>query len=228
MSKSVPNILFTADLSGKKLNKYGSGAFQISPVAFISIEYLIPSMWKDSVPDAYNAWVFTSKNAVKAVKPVIDELPVPEFIFAVGPKTARKLEKLSLEVMIPEEFNLEALARKMNEFELKEVVQFCGNLKAGNLEDLLADEVKVTSIEVYRTKLTPQKVDESKFDGIVFMSPSAVESFHKENSINENTPVFCIGPTTKKAAQKAGIRNCITPKQAALDSLFESIKTYYS
>ena len=49
-------------------------------------------------------------------------------------------------------------------------------------------------IEVYHTHLTPHKID-NQVDGILFFSPSAVQSYVKENTIT-NEICFCIGATT--------------------------------
>ncbi|MEX0845441.1 MAG: uroporphyrinogen-III synthase, partial [Balneolaceae bacterium] len=152
----------------------------------------------------------------------------PKHIFAVGAKTAEKLEELGLDVSFPENYNAFALAEMMHDLQLKKVVHFCGNLKAADLGKLLGDSVNLTSVEVYHTKLTGHKMDDLKdFDGIVFMSPSAVESFSQQNSVSENMQVFCIGPTTEGAAHEAGMQHCITPEYSTLDSLMESIQEFY-
>lgn len=49
---------------------------------------------------------------------------------------------------------------------------------------------------MYRTVLTPQKVERS-YDGIAFFSPSAVESFFSVNTIGLRVPLFAIGRTTE-------------------------------
>jgi uroporphyrinogen-III synthase len=184
-------------------------------------------MWISQLPDDMDAWIFTSKKAVKAIKPAIKDLEIPDHIFAVGSKTAEMLEELNLKVTTPDEYNVVSLAKKMQDLELKHVAHFCGNLKAGNLNKLLGKETKLTSVEVYRTKLATHSVNVEDYAGIVFMSPSAVESFSKRNEVNGSTQIFCIGPTTEEAAQEAGLSNCITPEYSTLDSLMESIQTYF-
>lgn len=203
------------------------GKLLIESTPFITFEYLMPAMWLSKVPKNADAWIFTSKKAVKAIKPMIKDLIIPNHIFAVGSKTAEKLEELGLEVTIPDEYNAIALAGKMKQLELKEVVHFCGNLKAADLSKLLGDSANLNSVEVYRTKQTAHKINTGDFNGIVFMSPSAVESFSEQNSVTENTQVFCIGPTTEQAANEAGMQTCITPEYSTLDSLMESIQTFY-
>ncbi|MEX0608590.1 MAG: uroporphyrinogen-III synthase [Balneolaceae bacterium] len=228
-SKPLPKVLFTTDLSAGQQEVLKSTDYSFESLPFITFEYVASEEWKPKMKVNPDTWVFTSKRAVKAIKAVIDSLEKPEFIFAVGDKTARKLEKLSLSPIIPAEFNLESLAERMNNFKLKNVIHFCGNLKSGNLSELLKDKsIDVTSIEVYRTNLNPQKVEESKYDSFVFMSPSAVESFSQKNTLHENSTVFCIGPSTAKALEKAGLTTFITAEESTVDSLAASIQKFYS
>jgi uroporphyrinogen-III synthase len=223
-----PQILFTTQLSEEKRTQLENGELLIEGEPFITFEYLMPALWMDKVPENVDAWIFTSKKAVKAVSPKIASHNIPDHIFAVGSKTAEKLEELGLEVTYPKEYNARALAAMMQELHLKKVVHFCGNLKAADLGKLLGEDVEVTSVEVYHTILTNHKMDDLyNFDAVVFMSPSAVESFSEQNSISENQKVFCIGPTTEQAAIESGMENCITPEYSTLDFLMESIEQFY-
>ncbi|MEX0723706.1 MAG: uroporphyrinogen-III synthase [Gracilimonas sp.] len=223
-----PKIVFTTQLSEEKRGMLENGQFLIESEPFITIEYSMPALWRSQVPEKTDAWIFTSKKAVKAVSPLIHDLGIPQHVFAVGSKTAEALQEMEIKVSFPEEYNAGALATMMQELDLNEVVHFCGNLKAADLAKLLGEEVNLTSVEVYQTKLTGHKMDDlSDFNGIVFMSPSAVESFSKQNSVNENMQVFCIGPTTEEAANEAGMQNCIIPEYATMDSLMDSIEDYY-
>jgi uroporphyrinogen-III synthase len=228
MSKK-PRILFTTQLSEEKRTLLEDGRLLIESEPFITFEYLMPSLWMDKVPENTDAWIFTSKKAVKAVSPKIDELNKPDHIFAVGSKTAEKLEDLGLKVTYPEDFNAFALARMMQDLDLKNVVYFCGNLKAADLGKLLGDQIELTSVEVYHTILTHHKMsDLEDFDAVVFMSPSAVESFSEQNSVSDDQKVFCIGPTTEEAVKDVGILESIIPEYSTVESLMESISQFYN
>lgn len=228
MNDKKPKIVFTTQLSEEKRGRLENGRFLIESEPFITIEYSMPALWRSQVPEKTDAWIFTSKKAVKAVSPLISDLGIPKHVFAVGSKTAEMLEELELNVSVPEEYNARALAEMIQELKLDRIVHFCGNLKAADLGKLLGKEVNLTSIEVYQTKLTRHKMNDlENFDGIVFMSPSAVDSFSKQNSVSKNMQVFCIGPTTKEAAEDAGMQNCIIPEYSTVDSLMESIHEFY-
>lgn len=228
MNNNKPRVLFTTQLSEHKRTVLENGEFLVESEPFITFEYKLPGMWTSQVPEKADAWIFTSKKAVKAVSPVINDFELPKHIFSVGSKTAEKLEEIGVKVSIPEEYNARALAAMMQELDLTKVVHFCGNLKAEDLQKLLGKQVKLISVEVYQTKLTNHKMEDlDNFDAVVFMSPSAVKSFSHQNSKTENVQVFCIGPTTQAAAIEAGIEDTLIPEYSTLDSLMESIQTYY-
>ncbi|MDZ7805495.1 MAG: uroporphyrinogen-III synthase [Gracilimonas sp.] len=223
-----PRILFTTQLSEERRTQLEDGKLLIESEPFITFEYLMPALWMDKVPESTDAWIFTSKKAVKAVSPKITDLNIPDHIFAVGSKTAEKLQELGLEVTYPKEYNASALAAMMKDLDLKKMVHFCGNLKAADLGKLLSKDAELTSVEVYHTVLTHHKMDDlDDFNAVVFMSPSAVESFSEQNSVSESQKVFCIGPTTEQTANEAGMMNCITPEYSTMDSLMESIIEVY-
>ncbi|SMO46396.1 uroporphyrinogen-III synthase [Gracilimonas mengyeensis] len=223
-----PKILFTTQLSEEKRTQLENNELLIESEPFITFEYQMPALWRSEVPEKSDAWIFTSKKAVKAVSAVLSDFELPQHIFAVGAKTAEKLQELGLKVSIPEEYNAADLSAMMQELKLKKVVHFSGNLKAANFQKLLGDEVEVVSVEVYHTKLTGHQMDDlNDFDGIVFMSPSAVESFSHQNKVTGRMQVFCIGTTTEEAAHEFGMQHCITPEYSTLESLMASIQTFY-
>lgn len=229
MSKTEqPNILFTTQLSEQQLSGLNPDRYTIECIPFITFEYLIPALWVDQVPEDTDAWIFTSKKAVKALQPKIRDMKLPDHIFAVGAKTSEKLKALGLEVSVPEQYNAHALAEMIKTLKLKQMVHFCGNLQATDLSRLLGPETKLTSVEVYRTKLTAPDIDTTRLSGIVFMSPSAVESFASRNTLEDSTTVFCIGPTTEQAALEAGFGSCVCPEESTLESLIETIQNTFS
>ncbi|MAO63541.1 MAG: hypothetical protein CL666_00930 [Balneola sp.] len=228
MKNNKPRILFTTQLSEQKRTRLENSELLIESEPLITFEYKLPGMWRNGVPQKADAWIFTSKKAVKAVRPVIKDFEIPKHIFAVGSKTAEKLEEIGLKVSIPEQYKATTLAAMMRELDLNKVVHFCGNLKAADLDTLLGDQVELTSVEVYKTKLTNHIIsDLDDFDALVFMSPSAVESFCHQNKVPDGIQVFCIGPTTEETARELGMKNCITPEYFTIDSLMETIQQFY-
>src|SRR5690606_7752508 len=78
---------------------------------------------------------------------------------------------------------------------------FSGNLRRDTLPETLSNaKVVFNEIEVYETILTPKKMN-GTFDGILFFSPSGVESYLKNNKITTEN-CFCIGTTTAETLEK--------------------------
>ena len=61
-------------------------------------------------------------------------------------------------------------------------------------------KIDVFEVKTYHTKLKSRKFDQ-KWSGILFFSPSGVESYVLENSIGKAS-AFCIGETTASEARK--------------------------
>ena len=79
------------------------------------------------------------------------------------------------------------------------------------------NEMKLNIIPIYDTLLTPHKI-KLDVDGILFYSPSAVESFFIKNKWPKNTYGFCIGKTTANVLKKYTDRFYVAsqPKESAL------------
>lgn len=78
---------------------------------------------------------------------------------------------------------------------------FCGDLRREELPALLRQaRFRVNELVVYRTNTTPSVVQRS-YEGVVFFSPSAVESFFSMNGVKAGTVLFAIGRTTAAAIQ---------------------------
>ena len=80
-------------------------------------------------------------------------------------------------------------------------------------------------IEVYQTVLTSHKV-EARHNGILFFSPSAVESYLKENKIDNKT-CFCIGYTTAETL-KGKTENIIIASQPKIENVIAEVIKYYN
>ena len=72
----------------------------------------------------------------------------------------------------------------------------------------------------------PSKGGESRFDGILFFSPSAVESYLKQNTI-KNEICFCIGKTTAETLEKKHKKNIVIAEQPTIDDVIAAVIEYY-
>lgn len=149
------------------------------------------------------ARIFTSKNAVISLTQLKNgkELPIDQKKnFTVGIRATEMLAELGIETN----------ARAGNAISLAQIIArnkdvqavdfFCGNKSLDDLPEYLESKgINVHKEIVYKTELDQKVVDTSSFDGVIFLSPTAVYSFFKNNKINSTIPGFCIGATTSEA-----------------------------
>lgn len=148
--------------------------------------------------------VFTSMNAVDAVVEIMQDQQPDWQIYCIGHTTKLLIEKyFGPDSIIGTADNAVALADRIIEDELAdEIVFFCGDQRRPELPDMLfAAGLLVTEIIVYETIEVQHKLNES-FAAVLFYSPSAVESFFRNNKLAAGTLVFAIGDTTATAVRK--------------------------
>lgn len=161
--------------------------------------------------------IFTSQNAVESVleNERIAEIKTKK-CFCVGDKTKTLLEENGFEVILSSDYASELASVICNQYGKAGFTFFCGNLRRDILPDALhLAGITFEEVEVYETKLTTHKAA-SNLNGILFFSPSGVQSFLKENVFRDEV-CFCIGSTTAKALR--GITNkVVTANQPTIES----------
>ncbi|HSP83445.1 MAG TPA: uroporphyrinogen-III synthase, partial [Gillisia sp.] len=102
---------------------------------------------------------------------------------------------------------------------------FCGDKRRDDIPLILKEKnIAVLEIEVYKTQLVPKKFDQ-KFDGILFFSPSAVQSFMMANHPGESS-VFCIGTTTASEAENFTKNILIATKPSIENVIVQVVKKF--
>ena len=203
MNELSYNALKTQVFSTKKLTNAQLQRFEdsirVDSEDFIKISpnRISPLVLNKKVKNA----IFTSKNAVEGLLTNVsaDELDF-ENIYCVGRKTRRVIQK-KIGKVAHYENHAEALANYLVEYvEGTEATHFCGNLSMDEIPKTLSDaHITVHSVETYKTKLSGQKIDDA-VEGVLFFSPSGVESYVQNNTPNKIA--YCIGETTATAARK--------------------------
>jgi uroporphyrinogen-III synthase len=103
---------------------------------------------------------------------------------------------------------------------------FCGNLRRDILPNTLKENgITFNEIEVYETNITSKKIT-NKLDGILFFSPSAVESYLKLNTIKDEM-CFCIGETTAESLENKKIKNIIIADKPSVENVISDVLEYY-
>ena len=169
--------------------------------------------------------IFTSMNAVKSVAnhPDVQEIRRKP-CFCTGEKTAALLDEVGFTVI---EITDEAakLGTVIQEKYIEETFTFfCGNLRLETLPAWLDEwNVDYNEVIVYETTLTPVMAAEP--NGILFFSPSGVESYLSKNAIADEA-CFCIGETTAKALHGKSENIIIANKPSVENVIIQCINHY--
>ena len=93
-------------------------------------------------------------------------------------------------------------------------------------EALQRQGIKVNEVVVYETIETPRFAGE-RYDGILFFSPSGVNSFFGMNTIEPETILFAIGETTAKAIKEQAANTVIVSESPSKDHLLDQAIQYF-
>ena len=206
-------IVSTKKLSEKQKQQLLSANFLVFEEDFIRIQN------KDFEIDTINDYlIFTSQNAVESVlrNKKLVEIQSRK-CFCVGEKTKALLEENGFEVIEYSAYAAELASIICSQYSKNSFSFFCGNIRRDVLPDALRlVQITLDEIEVYETILTPHKIDFIP-NGILFFSPSAVESYLQENKIDDKI-CFCIGNTTAEALKDI-TKNVIIAHQPTVESV---------
>ncbi|MCH4822556.1 uroporphyrinogen-III synthase [Gramella lutea] len=161
--------------------------------------------------------IFTSKNALKSI--CKEEIAI-ENCFCVGEKTSAFARSCGMNVKESAN-NAKELALKITEqHSNKEFHFFSGNKRRDELPEILKENnINYKETQVYKTELNTKRFH-SDFDGILFFSPSGVQSFTVDNILN--TSAFCIGETTANEALKH-TENVIVASKPSIENVITKV-----
>lgn len=194
---------------------------QSSDVIKISSNRIKPSVFKSPIDNV----VITSKNALEAIinnySP--DELQFKN-IYCVGRRTKKLIEQ-KIGPVKHKENNAKALANYLVDYiDGTEVTYFCSNIRLDDLPTILQkNNIKVNEIEAYQSRFDAKKIEDS-VEGVMFYSPSTVESFLSQNKSPK--VAFCIGETTATEARKH-CTDVRVAKVPTVESVIELVNEYY-
>jgi uroporphyrinogen-III synthase len=173
--------------------------------------------------------VFTSMNAVNTVAAYINGHSPVWNIFCIGNTTrqlaARYFGHQSINTVAN---NASELADKMiGDKNIKQVVFFCGDQRREELPGKLRQNgITVQEVIVYHTISTPHKIDKA-YDGILFFSPSAVQSFFYANAVLPSTILFAIGQTTADAIKTFTENTIIQSEKPGKEDLVKKMFEFF-
>ena len=85
---------------------------------------------------------------------------------------------------------------------------------------------KLKEVLVYKTELVHHQVAR-QFDGILFFSPSAVDSFFHSNKLAKEVVLFAIGATTAAAIKTHGNHELLIAEETSAESLLKKVIERY-
>ena len=217
------SILSTKTLSSQQRKMFIDSDIDILEEDFIQIENN-----NFELKNINENLIFSSQNAVLSLMEHRNwEQLKNKNVFCVGIKSKELLEQNGFKVDVYMDYASE-LAEVITLIYNKETFTFfSGNLRKETLPKALKDaQIKFNEIEVYQTKLVPFKISsKEKFDGVLFFSPSGVESYLKDNKIKSET-CFCIGETTANALEKI-TKNIIISQIPTIEDVIVEVIEYY-
>lgn len=185
----------------------------------IKIDFLKLSLQNILIENA----IFTSQNAVKAV---LEQKPNIDSCFCVGQKTQTLLKKNNYHIAAIADNAKQLADIIVTEYTKQSFVFFCGNRRRDELPTILKNnKITVQEKTVYQTSSHIVQFYK-EFDGIMFFSPSAVQSFTQNNTIG-NSIVFCIGNTTATEAQKH-TQNLIVANKPSIENVLVQVARYFA
>jgi uroporphyrinogen-III synthase len=173
--------------------------------------------------------VFTSMNAVEAVAAHLHDYKPDWTIYCIG-NTTKKLvqEYFGDELIAGTAADANTLAQIIEDDITSEIIFFCGNKRRDELSSILNENnIDVNEIQVYQTNLIHHTI-EKKYNGILFFSPSGVESFFLGNKLSEQTILFAIGNTTASALKKYSKNKIVIADEPGKNDLVEKAIQYFT
>ncbi|MFC6877295.1 uroporphyrinogen-III synthase [Flavobacterium myungsuense] len=174
--------------------------------------------------------IFTSQNAAQSVllhskhEDLIQKLREKN-VFCVGIKTKALLEENGFNIIVYVDYASDLAEIITLIYSNESYTFFSGNLRKETIPKALKEaNIQLNEIQVYETTLTPHKL-EVPVEGLLFFSPSGVESYLSENKIKKEV-CFCIGETTAEALATVTKNIRIAENPSIEDLILEVIEEF--
>lgn len=232
MPQNNIDILCTRPVNEALVKTANAAGIAIDEIAFIETAPIQTIEVQQEIEQASllsTTVVFTSMNAVEAVAAWKDEQQPDWNIYCMGTTTI---------TLVQQYFGANKISGTANSAtELAEliaqdrfvdnVIFFCGDQRRDELPDVLRKyDIDVNEITVYQTIAIPHKISK-QYHGILFFSPSAVDSFFKINTIPKETILFTIGNTTAAAIKKHSTNTIIISNSPGKEKLVKKMMEYF-
>jgi uroporphyrinogen-III synthase len=233
MQQNKISILSTRPLNNSSVADAEAAGITIDTISFIETEPVRSSEVQQRIKLALQksaTVIFTSMNAVEAVAAEQEKTQPSWTIYCIGNTTAQLVKKYFGELSIAGTANSASELAKLiaDKNHIYEAIFFCGDQRRDDLPEILrTNHVEVNEIAVYHTVAKSHKIEKS-YNGILFFSPSAVESFFRNNKISDTTILFAIGNTTASEIKKYTDNRIIIANAPGKENLVEEMIKYFA
>lgn len=232
------NILCTRSIPVPLIVHAASENIYVQTQEFISVH---PKIRKEDIPIIISLLqenapivVFTSKHAVNILADFIalekqSSVSLKWKIYCISEITLRAVKyRFPDAIIVGKDSYASGLSAIISANQTIKVVWFfCGNMRQNILPDKLRENnISVNEIPIYETKLTPHPIAHD-YGGIIFFSPSAVESFFSMNKLEKETVCFAIGKTTASAIKNKVVNEIIISKKQEAQAMIQTVMDYY-
>ena len=212
-------------LSTKKLSKALKKKFSDAKIELVEKNFIQTKSISFETPQLNDYLVFTSKQAVKSILKSDVKNVHSISCLCVGSKTRNFLEKKGFTVIESADYAEDLIQIINSKYKSNSFTFFCGNIRKNTIPNYFQqNKIAYNETIVYETKLKPHQIKEP-FDGVLFFSPSGVNSFLEKNSL-KNRICFCIGTTTAKALENR-TKNIVIASQPTVENVITEVIKYY-
>ena len=222
MTKQI-NILSTKKLLPNQKQELLDANFTV-----IEEDFIETNIKNFELSKVNNNLIFTSQNAVQSIlqHPKCEDLKSKN-VFSIGMKTKDLLTENGFNVVAYTGYAADLAEIISLIYSEESFTFFSGNLRRDVLPNTLKENgITFNEIEVYETKITSKKITK-KLDGILFFSPSGVESYFKMNTIKDET-CFCIGETTAEALENKKVKTIVIADKPSVENVIAEVVEYYN
>ena len=226
-------ILCTRPVSEELIERATEAGIAMEVIPFIETESIKSIEVQQEIEQALlqtATVVFTSGNAVESVAAELEGLQPEWEIFCLGKATMELVTRyFGAEKIAGFADSALELAETIKETsDASEVIFFCGDLRRPDLPDSLLEKgIDVNEIVVYQTILLPQKLKKN-YDGVLFFSPSAVNSFFKLNKEPDKAVFFAVGKTTASEINKHTKNKVMVSEEPTKENVVEMAIEYFT
>jgi uroporphyrinogen-III synthase len=226
------HILSTRPLDKTLVEEAAKKGIAIDQSDFIATKSILNQETFESIKSAIYkkaAVVFTSMNAVEAVHAQLSD-HMPEWdIYSIGHTTQQLIRDYfkASRMMATGDSAAQLAQAIVDTASVNDVIFFCGDNRRDELPSILrTNNIQVNEITVYQTLITSAPIAKV-YDGILFFSPSTVESFFTTNTLPTHTIPFAIGKTTAEAISMHTQNRIIISESPGKDKLARLAIAYF-